>query len=105
MIAITNLISFLKEGGTKAELAKDTGLSQNTVARWLNHWHKQTPKMVYISNWEAAKNGARVVRVFKWGSHSDRPQPKKTHKERSKEWRDRKRLDRCMFHEPARKVQ
>lgn len=105
MIAITKLIDFLKDGGTKADLAKDTGLAYRTVERWLNHWYKQTPKMVYISDWEAAKNGARIVRVYKWGSKADRPQPKKSTKTRAQEYRDRKRLGRAYFHEPARRVQ
>lgn len=104
-IAITKLVHFLQDGGTKADLAKDTGLAYRTVESWLNYWHNHEPKMVYVCGWEAARNGARTVKVYKWGSKKDTPPPKKSQADRSRDYRARKRLDRCRFHQPAGRLQ
>lgn len=87
----------LNEGEyTKSQLVEKTGLSMNTVIKWLNVLKRRN--LIYIADWTKPARGCPGA-MYAWGyMEVDKPRPKpKNSSEYSSNYRNRK-LERKAFH-------
>ena len=81
------------------DLVEETGLTKGTVRKYLNAlWNH---KVVRIAAWEAARDGRRVVAVYKIGVKEDAKQPRMTDAERKARYKARKAAEKQRLLEQA----
>jgi transcription initiation factor IIE alpha subunit len=95
--AFSELCLHLNDGEyTKVQLVEKTGLSMNTVIKWLNSLIRR--KLVYICDWTRPARGCPAA-IYTWGyMRTNKPRPKpKTTAEYCENYRNRK-LERQALH-------
>jgi predicted transcriptional regulator len=74
--AVAQMLSrMIEDQATIDELAQASGLSFNTVSKYLKALHKA--KVVYVADWTEDKRGIRTIRSWSIGNQPDakKPQP------------------------------
>ncbi len=86
------MVSHLMIGASVRDLVEETGLTKFTVRKYVNAlWNHG---VVRISAWEAARDGRRVIAVYRVGEKEDAKQPSLTPTERKAKHRERKRREK-----------
>ncbi len=95
-IAMAELMLGLQDGcHTMIELGEMSGLSMQTVRRYLKMLHKR--HVIHVADWREDAKGGRTLKVYALGTGTDMPRPKPMpQKVICARYRARKRQERLM---------
>lgn len=95
MVAFASLIRELREPSTKAELALATGLSEETVRKFIDH--ARSIRLVRIGGWHRAGHDGRQAAMWVLGSTADAPRPSVKSRQQIDRDNNQRRRERANF--------